>query len=249
MNRRIRTESPWSRTATALLAVLFLCAPGQAASPAAPGGAPAQASEPVPPAAPVPTHRPLRQNVEAGLPEPTTPQPFTGYAGAPPFKVVPRKDQLSIFPCSTCHATQVANPKPRKLETPHQAALPHGAGRMWCLDCHGQKDRDALHTIGAAKVDFDDSHLVCGQCHGNRHRDWYFGGHGKRVANWSGERELFNCTHCHDPHDPGIKPRAAGKPPPVRAGLQPMQRTPHAVVPLWERPAHRSRDAGQGAGK
>lgn len=252
MASSLRTESRLARGLTALLAVLCLCAPGEAASPSAPGAASAAAEpavvEPAAPAAGRPTHRPLRQNVEAGLPEPTTPRPFTAPAGAPAFKVVPRKDQLSILPCSACHATQVPNPKPRKLEAPHQAALPHGAGRFWCLECHGQKDRDTLHTITGAKVDFDDSHLVCGQCHSNRHRDWYFGAHGKRVATWSGERERFNCTHCHDPHDPTIRPRAAGKPPPVRAGLAPMQRTPHPAVPAWERQP-RGREASQGASR
>ncbi len=242
----VPAAAPLSRLAAAAVVALALCAPGEAASP----GAPAEAAAAAPsadPAAPRPTHRPLRQNVEAGLPEPTTPRAFDGYEGAPPFRVVPRKAELSIYPCSACHATQVPNPKPRRLEAPHQAALPHGGGRFWCLECHGLKDRDNLHLLGGTKVDFDASHLVCGQCHGNRHRDWHFGAHGKRVATWTGEAERYNCTHCHDPHDPGVKPRAPGSPPPVRAGLSPMQRTPHPAVPAWQRPAGGGSAASHGA--
>lgn len=76
-----------------------------------------------------------------------------------------------------------------------------------------------LRTLLDEQIDFDDSHLVCGSCHADRQRDWFYGGHGKRVANWEGERKLYSCVHCHDPHDPTIKPRKPQPPPPVRAGL------------------------------
>lgn len=117
------------------------------------------------------------------------------------------------------------NPTPRKLvAAPHPAALDHGRGRIWCLDCHQLKDRDHLHTLAGEPVDFDAAYLVCGQCHFNRQRDWYFGAHGKRVGNWRGERVIYSCTACHDPHSPSLKPRAPSPPPPVRAGLKPMSR-------------------------
>jgi hypothetical protein len=88
-----------------------------------------------------------------------------------------------------------------------------------------------LQTLRGDKVDFDDAYLVCGQCHFNRQKDWYFGAHGKRVADWRGPRTLYNCTHCHDPHTPAIAPRAPARPPPVRAGLKPMD-NPHAAEPV-----------------
>jgi hypothetical protein len=183
-----------------------------------------------------PTHRPLREDPPPALPEPTEPQVFNGYPGAPAFAVVPRKPHLLLYPCSQCHNLLPLNAQPRKLaNAPHQAALTHGNGRFWCLDCHQAKDREFLHTIGGAKVDFDQSYLVCGQCHSARQRDWYFGAHGKRVAGWQGERELYACTHCHDPHKPSITPRPASHPPPVRAGLLPMQRE-HEARPLpWQK--------------
>jgi hypothetical protein len=118
---------------------------------------------------------------------------------------------------------------------------------MWCLDCHQGTDRDMLHTVSGTKVDFDQSYLVCGACHSARQRDWYFGAHGKRVANWKGERQIYACTHCHDPHSPTLKPRAASKPPPLRAGLAPMNRAPETIVMPWQRPPQGVQD-GKPAG-
>lgn len=193
-----------------------------------PAAAPAQAADAVP--AP-PTHRSLRDNVPREIPDPTEPGTFAGYPTAPPFSVVPQLDTLTFYPCSACHSVLKPNPQPRKLNTPHPAALKHGGGRFWCLQCHQEQDRDHLHTLSGQSVDFNDAYLVCGQCHANRQKDWYFGGHGKRAANWQGKRVIWNCTHCHDPHDPTVKARAPGKPPPVRAGLKPMPRNARADVP------------------
>jgi hypothetical protein len=53
--------------------------------------------------------------------------------------------------------------------------------------------------------DFNDAYLVCGQCHYQPQKDWYYGGHGKRAeARWQGERTIYNCTHCHNPHAAAI---------------------------------------------
>jgi len=175
------------------------------------------------PQAPPTITRPLRDNVPFVMPEPRERKDFSGYPTAPRVTVVPRKDQLMFYPCTACHNLQKPNPEPRKLSlAPHPAALLHGNGRFWCLTCHQLKDRDHLHTLSGEPVDFDDAYLVCGQCHYNRQKDWYFGAHGKRVSNWQGDRVIYNCTYCHDPHDPTLKPRAPSKPPPVRAGLAAM---------------------------
>jgi len=210
---------------------------------------PALAAEaPVAPAAPAtaaPTHVPLRQNADGEPPPPNEPEVFNGYGQAPAFAVVPQKDSLTFYPCTQCHKAIPPNATPRKLEAPHPAALNHGKGRMWCLDCHQIDDRDSLRTLKGQKVDFNDSHLVCGQCHSNRHKDWYFGAHGKRAVNWKGERELFNCTHCHDPHDPAVKPRKPSKAPPVRAGLEPMQGSDHEAEKVWERYGNRKNGGTQ----
>lgn len=192
-----------------------------------------------------PTHRPLRENAPGGMPEPTEPGIFAGYPGATAFTVVPRKDHLSFYPCTACHKVLPPNATPRKLQTPHPAALDHGNGRIWCLDCHTLKDRDVLHTFAGQSVDFNDAYLVCGQCHANRQKDWYFGAHGKRVAGWDGERAIYNCTHCHDPHSPTLKPRGPSKPPAVRAGLEAMNRLLSDAPPVWVRAANVERKANK----
>ncbi len=218
----------WARAAALAVPCALVACAVLAARVAAAGDGPAQATLQAPATlqGPPTLLRPLRENVPFEIPPPTDPEAFHGYAAAPPFKVVPRIDQLMFYPCMTCHAKKKPDPRPRKLVlTPHPAALKHGKGRFWCLTCHQLDDRNQLHTLAGEPVSFDDAYLVCGQCHANRQMDWYFGGHGKRLANWRGERVIYDCTFCHDPHDPTLKPRAPGPPPPVRIGLRAMATT------------------------
>jgi len=217
---------------TALLAG-WLLAWAAAAAAQAPSSAPA--SPPAPAASAALTHRPLRANQPPAVLPPTTPAPIADPPGAPAYTVVPRQHQLTLYPCSQCHKVLPLNTTPRQLvAAPHPAALKHGQGRMWCLDCHLGTDRDVLHGISGNRIGFNESSQLCAQCHSARQRDWVFGAHGKRVAGWSGERQLYACTHCHDPHNPALAPRAPSKPPPVRAGLTPMQPVPHDLPPLWK---------------
>jgi hypothetical protein len=229
----------------ALLPGFALSAHGQAAPPVT-DPAPAQPEVAAPVAKPL-THRPLRLNAEGIVVEPAAPVPFAGYPGTPPFKVVSRTDKLVIWPCSICHKVLPLNPTPRMLQAPppHPPALNHGKGRIWCMDCHTLKNRDVLHTVGGAPIDFNESYLLCGQCHFNRQQDWFFGGHGKRDSNWLGDRVLYSCTHCHDPHSPVLKPREPNKLPPVRAGLAPMQGTAEPALRVWERHAAEAREPGK----
>jgi len=175
--------------------------------------------------------------VSAQAQDRTTPQEpirFEGYPGAPEINVVSRKDKLVFYPCTTCHSILEPNPEIRELHAPHNNELEHGRGRIWCTSCHNLDDRDHLQTLLGEPVDFNDAYLVCGGCHANRQKDWYFGAHGKRVANWQGERTLFSCTHCHNPHSPSIKPRAPSPAPHVRAGLQFEQGIDHERSYTWE---------------
>lgn len=159
---------------------------------------------------------------------------FEGYPGVPEFEVVPRKDKLFFYPCGQCHEAMEPNPEIRTLNTMHDAEIEHGRGRIWCLSCHNLENRNYLNTLLKELVDFDEAHLVCGGCHANRHEDWYFGAHGKRVANWQGERTLYNCTHCHNPHSPSIKARAPKPAPPVRAGLKFEPGVGHEKSAVWD---------------
>ena len=118
---------------------------------------------------------------------------FSGYAEKAPPSVPPRKQSLTFYPCSQCHQYWKTNPQPRVLAPVHDVGLKHGQGRLWCLVCHDPEDRNSLRTVRGTKVDFDQAWRVCGQCHSARQKDWYFGAHGKRVENWQGEAERYNC--------------------------------------------------------
>ncbi len=123
-----------------------------------------------------------------------------------------------IFPCSGCHAGMEVNPSRRQLTDMHQdIVLEHDQQHRWCLDCHDAADRDHLHLASGAKVSFDESYLLCGQCHGEKLRDWRAGVHGRRTGQWNGHKEYLLCAHCHNPHQPrfhSIEP----KPAPLRPG-------------------------------
>jgi len=158
---------------------------------------------------------------------------FEGYADAPQVTVVSRKNELFFYPCDQCHADMEANPDIRTLDTPHHAEIQHGRGRIWCLSCHDLENRNNLTTLLGEPVDFDEAYVVCGGCHASQHKDWTFGAHGKRVASWRGERTQYNCTQCHDAHEPAIAPRAPEAPPPARAGLELKPGKLHEATPIW----------------
>jgi hypothetical protein len=111
-----------------------------------------------------------------------------------------------IFPCSQCHAGMPVNRKPRKLEQMHQdITLKHMPGG-WCFDCHNPDNRDTLRLANGKRVSFEESYILCGQCHGTILREWKAGLHGKRTGMWNGEKQYLLCVHCHWPHEPRFKP-------------------------------------------
>ena len=108
-----------------------------------------------------------------------------------------------IFPCSQCH-DRAGDPKQRELafHDDVQGELQHGPKSRWCLDCHDNARRDFLHLTNGELVPFTESYRLCGQCHGDKYRDWKKGIHGKRTGSWNGKKEYLLCAHCHDPHSP-----------------------------------------------
>jgi hypothetical protein len=172
---------------------------------------------------------------------------FTEYPDRRPPEVPPRKNDLEFYPCSRCHNLLYTNETPRALLPVHEVALEHGEGRMWCLTCHHPRRRDDLHDFRGRLVDIDDAWMVCGQCHSNRQKDWYYGAHGKRVYHWQGDAIRYNCTHCHNPHRPAFMQRKPQPVPPVRAGLEPMKAAhQHTRQKVWEREtSDKARGAGQ----
>jgi hypothetical protein len=110
--------------------------------------------------------------------------------------------------CATCH---------RETREPQHKAivLHHAEEQRGCLDCHSRDDRDSLHHASGAKIPFTESYRLCGQCHGDKLRDWKAGLHGKRTGSWDGRKDYLLCAHCHNPHSPRF-PKLEPKPPPVR---------------------------------
>jgi len=160
--------------------------------------------------------------------------PAQQHSGAD-YVLVPRKPQLGFYPCSQCHQYLKPNPEKRELLSPHPHTLDHGGNRFWCLTCHDLEERDQLRRVDGQAIDFDNAPELCASCHMARYRDWKGGAHGKRIANWQGERVIWACPACHNPHSPTIKPRAPKPPPPVRRGLVKQAPGEHGIQPVWER--------------
>ncbi len=130
---------------------------------------------------------------------------------APPFSD-------GIFPCTDCHNNFAPNPKRRKLVEWHEdisEMFNHDSENRWCLDCHDLVKRDSLRLASGKLLDFKESYKLCGQCHGEKLRDWKVGVHGKRTGEWNGQKEYLLCVHCHNPHSPKFK-ELSPEPPPVR---------------------------------
>ncbi|BCS30992.1 hypothetical protein TBR22_A01910 [Luteitalea sp. TBR-22] len=125
-----------------------------------------------------------------------------------------------VFPCSDCHAQPDLPPNRTRrvlVDAHDEIVLKHDEEHRWCLDCHDAVDRDQLHLAGGELVPFSESYRLCGQCHGEKHRDWRAGIHGRRTGFWNGRKEYLLCVHCHDPHAPRFKPLVP-RPAPVHPG-------------------------------
>lgn len=132
------------------------------------------------------------------------------------FPVPPPPFSEGIFPCSDCHADMTPNPERRELVDMHDdIVLEHAEGQRWCLDCHNLNDRDKLRLVSGELIPFTESYRLCGQCHGDKYRDWRVGIHGKRTGYWNGEKQYLLCANCHNPHSPRFK-ALKPLPPPVR---------------------------------
>ncbi|MBK9089517.1 MAG: hypothetical protein IPL90_10890 [Holophagales bacterium] len=137
------------------------------------------------------------------------------------LEVPPPPFSEGIFPCSGCHESMKPNRTRRTLVDFHDdIVLKHDAEHRWCLDCHDADDRDSLHLASGERVSFEESYRLCGQCHGEKLRDWKAGIHGRRTGDWNGHKKYLLCAHCHNPHQPHFKPLApkAAPLPPVRPG-------------------------------
>jgi hypothetical protein len=119
-----------------------------------------------------------------------------------------------IFPCSQCHDPKTAPPNRTRRELGFHsdadagepaAVFDHDSEHRWCLDCHDLQNRDVLRLANGDTVPFTESYRLCGQCHGDKFRDWRAGVHGKRIGRWDGQKAYFLCVNCHNPHTPRFK--------------------------------------------
>jgi predicted CXXCH cytochrome family protein len=131
---------------------------------------------------------------------------------APPFSA-------EVFPCTRCHDPNgTANTERRVLQKAHtDIQLRHDEQHRWCLDCHNADNRDVLRSAAGEPIPFSESYRLCGQCHGDKYRDWRAGIHGKRTGEWDGQKSYLLCIHCHNPHTPRFQ-AVEPMPAPVRAG-------------------------------
>ena len=132
---------------------------------------------------------------------------------APPFSA-------NIFPCTGCHdPNMTVDTERRVLRKAHtNIQLHHDEQHRWCLDCHNADNRDVLRSASGEPIPFSESYRLCGQCHGDKYRDWKAGIHGKRTGQWNGRKDYLLCVNCHDPHSPRFKP-IKPLPPPDRPTL------------------------------
>jgi hypothetical protein len=132
-------------------------------------------------------------------------------------EVPPPPFSEGIFPCSECHNKDMPANRTRRVLSAHDdIVLKHDEQHRWCLDCHDAENRDVLHLASGDPLPFAESYQLCGQCHGEKYRDWRAGVHGRRVGQWNGTKRYLLCVHCHSPHQPRFKPiepRPAPHPP------------------------------------
>ena len=132
-------------------------------------------------------------------------------------EVPPPPFSEGIFPCSACHNKDMPPNRTRRALGAHDdIVLKHDEQHRWCLDCHDADNRDVLHLASGDPVPFNESYQLCGQCHGEKYRDWRAGVHGRRVGQWNGTKRYLLCVHCHSPHQPRfrpVEPRPAPDPP------------------------------------
>lgn len=149
---------------------------------------------------------------------PASPQtPAAPTAPQERLEVPPPPFSDGIFPCSACHADLKPNRTRRVLKDMHDdIVLKHDEEHRWCLDCHSADNRDMLHLASGDLVPFEESYRLCGQCHGEKYRDWRAGVHGRRTGQWNGHKSYLLCAHCHNPHQPrfhALAPKPAPAPP------------------------------------
>ena len=136
-------------------------------------------------------------------------------------EVIEQIPKMQMYPCTDCHSGPADfNTTPRKLTQEHLEKKIHfgkNEPEKWCQTCHDEGNYLKMRLISGKEISFNQTYLLCGECHGDVYQNWLRNAHGKQVGFWNGPRQINACPACHDPHDPKFKPLKALKmpPPPV----------------------------------
>ena len=125
------------------------------------------------------------------------------------FFTLPRREEMKRYDCRECHTASMKTMASSDEQQAHwDVKLNHAfSDIMDCATCHGHGDASTLISINGTQIEYDNSHLLCGQCHSNQLNDWYGGAHGKKLSGWKTPRVSKTCVECHDPHKPGFDQR------------------------------------------
>ncbi len=128
--------------------------------------------------------------------------------------MVRAKEDLSDFDCYACH--EKGKPPTLRFDTNQNLIIPkehsdivmhHGSHERNnnCYNCHNESNLTLLQTRDRHEVQFTNSQLLCGSCHGPTLRDWEAGVHGRTSGFWDrslGAADRKLCVNCHNPHSP-----------------------------------------------
>jgi len=132
------------------------------------------------------------------------------------ISVAGRIKRLQDYPCMECHRHIESDGEATSLplkQPHHRMVFRHMRTEMKCGRCHPVGGFDELMLVDGKRVSFDKSHLVCGQCHAEKHRDWNWNIHGKVIGAWNGVKVRYACVDCHPAHVPAFAPMRADPPP------------------------------------
>ncbi len=128
--------------------------------------------------------------------------------------VTNREGSSDDFPCQGCHEDIEPGSAAFPPKTPHRRMrFDHVDEIQQCGQCHSYVDMDRLQLISGKTVGIGESHVLCGQCHAAKKKDWDIGAHGKQIGAWAGSRFRYTCTDCHDAHAPARAQVDADPPP------------------------------------
>lgn len=123
------------------------------------------------------------------------------------FLIPERKSQISSFACTECHTQPID--KMKRIKGNKRAhwdlQMQHADEKaMNCASCHMGDNMDNLKSLTGSTIDFNQSYLLCAQCHNTQFQDWKGGAHGKNIGGWAKPRAAMTCVNCHNPHQPQI---------------------------------------------